>query len=87
MAKDKVRVYEVKYGDLVKQIKKTVTALKKIENKVGAEQKDDIAEQIKTLSYLEGVCAKGMPEVAAMAPKPKMTGCKMAKMTRLYTSV
>ena len=82
------RMYRVHYKALVQEIRRTMKALEKIESKVGARQKEDIAEQIKSLNYLEGVCRAETPEIAAMAPKPKMTGCKItrAKMTKLYTS-
>jgi len=88
MAKEKVRVYKIHYKKLVQEIRKTLRSLEKIENKVGVRQREEIAEQIKSLNYLEGVCKAETPELAIMNPKPKMTGCKMgrAKMTKAYTS-
>jgi hypothetical protein len=86
MAKKTARTYKVDYKGLVREIRKTLKALKKIESKVSAAQKDDIAEQIKSLSYLEGVCGAETPELLAMNPPPKMSGCKTvaAKMSRIY---
>lgn len=87
MAKNTARTYKVDYKGLVREIRKTLKALKKIEGKVSGAPKEDIEKQIASLDYLEGVCGAETPELAALNPPPKMSGCKTVrapKMSRVY---
>jgi len=89
MAKSTARTYKVDYKGLVREIRKTLKSLKKIENKVSGAQKTDIEKQITSLDYLEGVCGAETPEIAALNPPPKMSGCKTARpprMSKIYSA-
>ena len=89
MAKKTARIYKVDYKRLVREIRKTLKTLKKIEGKVSGAQKEDIEKQITSMSYLEGVCGAETPELAALNPAPKMSGCKTVKapkMSKIYKS-
>jgi hypothetical protein len=83
----KTKVFKVDYKGLVREIRKTLKTLKKIEKKVAAKQKPAIALQIKSLDYLEGVCTSAAVGVSSQNVPPKMSGCKMvvAKMSKLYS--
>lgn len=89
MAK-KFQVFEVNYKSLVREVRKTLKTLKKIEKNVGGKQKADIAVQIKSLSYLEGVCSLVPPKMSGctLIP-PKMSKCNVLppKMSKRYTTL
>jgi hypothetical protein len=83
----KAKIFKVDYKPLVYEIKKTKRTLEKIQPKLGGRQRDDIAEQIKSLDYLESVCLSDDVGVS-LAGKPKMSGCKMvrSKMSKFYSN-
>jgi hypothetical protein len=88
MPKSETRIFKVEYKGLVREIKKTLKSLEKIEKKVSGKQKKAIALQIKSLSYLEGVCSSSSVGVSPRNIPPKMSGCNMvlAKMSKIYTN-
>jgi hypothetical protein len=88
MPRNETRIFKVEYKRLVREIQKTLKSLKKIEKKVSGNQRKAIALQIKSLSYLEGVCSSSAIGVSPVNIKPKMSGCNMvlAKMSKIYTS-
>jgi hypothetical protein len=83
----KTKVFKVDYKGLVREIRKTLKTLKKIEKEVAAKQKPAIALQIKSLNYLEGVCTSQAVGISPQNVRPKMSGCKiaLAKMSKLYS--
>jgi len=74
MAKKKPGDYKVDYKGLVREINKTLRALRKIEGKVMEDERKDIELQIQYLDYLDNVCAKGSGKMTK-AYRAKMTGC------------
>jgi hypothetical protein len=86
MAKSKVELIKVDYKDLVREIRKTLKTLKKVEKKVGGKQKSDIAVQVKALNYLEEVCAVARPKMSFCNVAPKMSKCNLAtpRMSKIY---
>ncbi len=84
----KTKVYKVDYKGLVREIRKTLKTLKKIEKTVAQAQRPAIATQIKSLNYLEGVCESQAIGTSPQKIKPKMSGCKLvvARMSKLYSN-
>jgi hypothetical protein len=88
MATKKAKMYKVEYKNLVREIRKTLKALKKIQKKVSGKQQEDIALQIKSLNFLQAVCAAPTAKMSLCNIAPKMSKCNMvaAKMSKLYTN-
>jgi len=87
VAKKKTKSFKVNYKGLVREIRSTLKTLKKISNKVGKEEKADIALQIKSLEYLEGVCASApakMSKCKMVAPKMSKCFAPPVKMSKVY---
>jgi hypothetical protein len=84
----KAKIFKVDYKPLVYEIKKTKRTLEKIQPKLGGRQRDDIAQQIKSLDYLESVCLSDTVGVSLAGVKPKMSGCKMvrSRMSKFYSN-
>jgi hypothetical protein len=90
MAKKKFQAFIVNYKDLVREVRKTLKTLKKIEKKVRAKQKADIAVQIKSLNYLIGVCTlPPVPMSKCTLVPPPMSKCNLVppKMSKRYTTL
>jgi hypothetical protein len=85
----KAEIFKVDYKDLVREIKRTKKTLERIQPKVGGRQRSDISQQIKSLDYLEDVCAKTNVGVTLAGVKPKMSGCKLVanRMSKFYSNV
>ena len=84
----KTAIYKVNYKGLVRELGKTKRELRKIKNKVGDKQKISIAQQIKSIDYLEAVCKSTSVGVTLAGVKPKMSGCKLVavKMSKFYSA-
>jgi len=84
----KTQLFKVDYKGLVREIKRTKRTLETVQRKVSGRQKSDIAQQIKSMDYLEAVCLSKNVGVALAGVKPKMSGCKLVatKMSKIYAS-
>ena len=85
----KKKGYKVDYKNLVREIKKTLKALKTIEKKVSGKDLEDIQLQIKSLDYVAAACeAAKMTGKECLSIAAKMTAktCRLlpGKMTRTY---